>query len=706
MCYLGGGLPLRNKPVSLMLATTLLTACTAQGPTNQPAAEHSAAAGHEGKTPAVERTSTSFDTAGNMFAYAEFELSGEPLAESLGLDLDLLDAGKPDSPTPFDYAAGIESYEYSEEAMYEVVEKSGIGLHLANGPINRKRAGSDDPRKALADRYISLAQSVGYAPEELFQGMFPTFVEYASGDPHYIQKVDTSKFADGENGRYIPKYQVDYSTLRWDRSKMEPVLTPSALGATYLKQALWLGDFLGGFHTVDKDEELEAASSDQDKDPNIRLGVSSADGLQGVLLTEGVWNKLAFIRDRMFLHTADGKLGATPGAGYDPAKGLVYLPHEIRVTEDGNQEFPDAKDLQVTDKRSVLQDQWLMIWAASEFFGTTDQRPGNPNQNPAFRAVFDGQPFPSAPAVNLDSDASNDVKADDPYSLNRDVLYTLFANLQAMHWNNAEQTLVEEHSGEANGQGTSVDTFQIGYSLEALRLFQRAVDGMPLGYASGEAAKGMNTPEGKKALQMIKGQADFILNKLWDNGLVANGYQIGKGKREEPKTLKAQLGAIRGLTAAFLATQDVRYRDAARQLFENTTKTFWDAEAGVYRDVEGKTNEYAYDPYLAGAVSAALRVGMLNLVNTDSDKEKYPSLELASLTDTYTRFFRTVINGPALNQGMQASEFWDTGDFYLESGDKEGNTDGDTVPQIQAAVDKQGVYGTAPILLPVTVRKP
>ncbi|KYD21494.1 hypothetical protein [Geobacillus stearothermophilus] len=40
-----------------------------------------------------------FDTAGNMFAYSEFELSGEPLAEGLGLDLDTLDARKPDEPT-------------------------------------------------------------------------------------------------------------------------------------------------------------------------------------------------------------------------------------------------------------------------------------------------------------------------------------------------------------------------------------------------------------------------------------------------------------------------------------------------------------------------------------------------------------------------------------------------------------------------------
>jgi hypothetical protein len=699
---------LGKKPLALLLATTtLLASCTSQ-PAAERTPEQPGNERSEAKKWTVGKTGFTFDTAANMFAYAEFELSGEPLAESLGLDLDLLDPGKQDSPTPFDYAAGIESYEYSEEAMYEVLEKSGLGLHLVNGPINRKWAkASGDARKALAERYYALAQAVGYAPDELFQNMFPTFVEYASGDPHYIAPVDTSKFADGENGRYIPAYQVDFASLRWDREKMERTLTPSALGATFLKQALWLGDFLGGFHKQDTDEEMEAVSPAQDSDPNIRLGVSNADGLQGMLLAEGVWNKLAFMRDNLFLHAKDGKLGAAPGTAYDPRNGLIYLPHSVQVTEDGNKDFPAAKELRVTDKRSLLQDQWLMMWAASEFFATTDQRPANSNQNQAFRAVFDGKPFPAAPAANLDGNRANDVRADDPFSLDRDLLYMLFANLEAMHWNSSEQTLVDEHSGGENGQGKVVDTFQIGYAMEALRLFQRAVDGMPLGYASGEAAKGLGTPEGKKALGMIKAQAEFILTKLRDekDGLVANGYRIGTGKTSDAKTLRAQLGAIRGLNAAFLATKEEKYRDAARQLFAQTANLFWDDEASAYRDVVGKQNDYAYDPYLAGAVSAALRVAMLNLVNTDADKEKYPSLELSTLTDTYTRFFRTVINGPTLTEGMQASEFWDTGDYYLENSGKQGNTDGDTVPQIQFAEGAFGPHGIAPVLLPVTVRK-
>ncbi len=111
-----------------------------------------------------------FDVAAGMFAYTEYELSGEPLAESLGLDLDVLDPDQADQPTPFDFAAGINSYEYSEEAMYAVNYQSHLGPHLVNGPVNAKRGGTF---ASLGERFIALANSVGFAPDELPQNFYP-----------------------------------------------------------------------------------------------------------------------------------------------------------------------------------------------------------------------------------------------------------------------------------------------------------------------------------------------------------------------------------------------------------------------------------------------------------------------------------------------------------------------------------------------------
>ncbi|WP_135554418.1 hypothetical protein [Paenibacillus cymbidii] len=651
----------------------------------------------------VDVTDYTFDTAGNMFAYAEFELSGEPLAETLGLDLDVLDAGAIDKPSKFDYVAGIESYEYSEEAMYEVVEKSGLGLHLVNGPATRKQAQTSGAKanEALAAQFVKLAEAVGYKPEEIHQNMFPTFIEFAKGDPHYLKPIDTAKFAEGEDGAYIPKYQVDFSSLRWDRAKMDKTLVPAAYGGTFLKQALWAGDFLGNYHTVDKDEELEGKTSSDDKDKNIRLGVSSTDGMQGMILAAEIWNKLLYVRDGLFYDAKSKQLTAGQGGGYNPQNGFVYLPHAVKVTESASEgEFYGPQKLEVSDARSLLQDQWLMLWPAAEFLGTTDQRAANTHTNPAFRAAFDGTPFPAAPAANTDANPANDVRADDPYSVNYDVLMQLFRNVKAMHWNEAEGVFVTENDGAK--QGDKMDTFEAGYTLEALRIFERAIDGLPVGYANGEDAEGLNTAEGKEALAMIRKQADTIADKMIDaKGLAANGWTVGKGLDGSAPTLKAQLGAIRGLTAAYLATKDEKYRDAARKVYQATDDRFWDAKAKAYKtsgDSLAKT--YVYDAFTAGGVSAMLRLGLTTLANADADKSKPKALDVSMAKKRYTDFYRQVVNGPELGHGMQASEFWDTGDVYKE-GDKKGNTDKDTVPQPQAG---HGTNGIAPVLLSVEVK--
>ncbi len=640
-----------------------------------------------------------FDNAANMFAYAEFELSGEPLVEGLGLDLDVLDPAKLDSPTKFDYTAGVEAYEYSEEAMYEVVEKSGFGLHLVHGPALKELAeqSGKTPAEELGERYYKLADSVGYPREEIFRNMYPTLIEYTNGDPHYIQEVDTDEYASGENGAYIPNYQVNFESLRWDRNKMDKVLSPSAYGATFLKQSLWAGDFLGGFHTRDKDEELEGETSKDDADKNIALGVSSADGMQGMFLVEGIWNKLNYIRDGLFYDSTKQKLtSANFGKTYDPSKGYVYLPHQLSVEEDGNAEMPNAKAVSIKDKTSELQDQWLMLWPASEFYGMTDQRTINKNVKPSFQAVFDSNPFPSAPAENKDEVANNDKKSSDPFTVNQDVLLHVFKNIDAMHFNKDEKTFVTENDGTK--QGTYVDTFQAGYTVEALRIFQRAIDGLPVGYANAEAAKGLNTAEGKRALELITNQADFIMNKLTlKNGLVAKGYNIGEGM-DDQITLDAQLGAIRGLTAAFLATNDEKYREAARDIYVAMDENLWDNKAKAYKTEDDKM---IYNPYTVGGVAAVYRVAINNLSNLSSDKDQPDALEVEKITERYTDFFDTVIDGPTLDEGMQASEFWDTGDLYY-SDKKLGNTDKDQVPQVQAG---HGKYGIAPVLVTVEVKK-
>lgn len=119
--------------------------------------------------------------------------------------------------------------------MYEVVEKSGLGLHLINGPVVKELAEKQgkESHELLGERFYKLADTVGYPREEITRNMFPTFIEYAKGDPHYIQDVDTTKYASGEENTYVPEYQVNFKSLRWDRNKMDKVLNPAAYGGHF-----------------------------------------------------------------------------------------------------------------------------------------------------------------------------------------------------------------------------------------------------------------------------------------------------------------------------------------------------------------------------------------------------------------------------------------------------------------------------------------
>ncbi|ELI6433048.1 hypothetical protein [Aeromonas salmonicida] len=636
---------------------------------------------------AVKVEDKTFNTAANMLAYTEFELSGEPLAEALGLDLDVLDANRADEPTPFDFAAGIESYEYSEEAMYALNYQSGMGPHLVNGPQNLARGGT---LADLGKRVLAMAEAVGFPADEVPQGMYPLSLPYASANPEFAQAVNTTpvngdqvtiKTAKGTEKTVktqVPAYFRDYATLRW--SGADNLLNPAAVGGILLKEVMWSQDFLGGMHVAESDEEVEAASATMDQDGKHKLGVSAADGFNGMMLTEQSIDKLAIMQGQLGF---DGKqLGANITPQYDPSKGIVYFPHQVKVTETSKNDVGAIGKLEVVDDSAQLRDAWMMLWPLSEFYAFSDQRTANTNQNPAFHAVFDGAPFAAAPAANKGSDAAKLVAGEDAFSLALNLSGMVFKNLNALHFEPKAGTLVD--SWQAGKQGKHVTTFDAAYALVALQIFQRAQDALPVGYAAGDNGElDLKTAQGQQALVLIRQQADFILGQLMGkNGLVYDGLTLG-GKPDAGQSVDAQFAAVRGLTAAFLATSDAKYRNAARELFIATDKAYFNAKAGTW--LAGKQGEYT--PWTQAAISGALRAAMLNLRNEGT--EKAPALELAQLTQRYVGWFRGTVNG-----GMQMAEWiGDSGENVIEGAG--GDTDEDGVPQVTAA---GGKHGTAMVM--------
>jgi hypothetical protein len=159
------------------------------------------------------------------------------------------------------------------------------------------------------------------------QSAWPQFAEFVEGDPHLPQAI-------------APNFAMDFSTLRWDRSKMTKSLNPAAIGQTLMKQYLWAQDMLGAFHDGDN-EGIEpdgtvtpdsAGSPNFDPTNNIYYGGDALDGFIGQVLTAEGINKVKFVLTQL---AYDGtSLGMVDPMTYDPVSGIKYFPHAISVTEE------------------------------------------------------------------------------------------------------------------------------------------------------------------------------------------------------------------------------------------------------------------------------------------------------------------------------------------------------------------------------------
>ncbi len=594
-----------------------------------------------------------FDVGAGTFAYTEYELSGEPLAESQGLNLDVLDADQADKPDAFDFAAGIDSYEYSEEAMYAVNYQSHLGPHLVNGPVNAMTGGT---LQSLGERFIHLAKAAGMATDELPQNWYPITFPLDKGVPEFGQPVDVSqvgtdskKFTthQGKTGTVAtitPAYFRDFKTLAWRQDGMDMNFTPIAAGGQMLKDVMWSQDFLGSMHKTSDDSEVDdIPTPEADSDGKVALGDNAADGLNGVVLTNITWDKLLTLRDKFGF---DGKtLGAAIGPDYDPASHPVWFPNKVAVSLEQKNGANALGDLKVTDGGSSLRSTWMLLWPLSELYGFADQRTANGNKSKFFLAVFDGDPFPAAPAANDGADATKYVKADDPFSLAETLSNLEFKNLVALHFNKQAGTVVDDWS---NGkQGSTVTTFDAAYTISALDIYERALDALPVGYASASSGKPLATPEGKAALDLLRIEADFITGKLvGSDGLVADAYTIGQGP-SAARSLGTQFAVIRALSAAFVATSDAKYRTAARSIYDAVEAHMADKASGLFDPTPGQP--FDVDPWTAGAVSGGLRELIENLGNKEGETDAV--LTKAALTEAYTTWFHTV------GRGMQLAEW-------------------------------------------------
>ncbi len=594
----------------------------------------------------VQITNTSYyNTAEQLLLANEINESGEPYAEELGYNLDDLDPFVLNTPDSISYTLGIDNYEYSRYQLGTIVSRSGMGLHMIWAPIIGQMAEMEtDPNfdgsmtggtangykedDELAKNIMHFSMLANHAPPG---NPFPQFAEFISGDPNLPQSIDPVKFA-----------WEDFSTLRWDRTKMDKTLNLAAMGQSLMKQYLWAQDMLGAFHDAD-DNGIDAdgtvspdssGSSHFDSTNGVYYGGNALDGFVGQVLTAEGINKTIFLTKSL---AYDGNtLGSIDLMNYDPASGIKYFPHKIAVTEEIVSETmpPKPASFEVTDASSHLWDQISYLWGAVNFQNMADPENTSDPAHLAYKAVFDGDPFP-APMAQTGTPG--------PFDLFMGTSKVIAMNILAMHFNETEGTFVDvaNLSSGTVQQGNTISTFNAGYSLAILKQVVEEFEGIALSTSVSNA---------------ITAQANFIVNNLYDgSGRFYNSYEIGTGSDNSATTVEAQAAATRGLIAAYEVTGNENFKNAASAGYDYLINNFYIPAQKAFRTSDG-ANTALYTPLNFAAISGALREAKLVL-----NKE--------AAAEIYTRFFNTVANK------MQLSEGATTG----ESG---SDSDGDGIPFI------------------------
>ena len=586
----------------------------------------------EGFGQVVITNTDTYYTAEQMLLANEINESGEPFAEALGYNLDELDPFVLNQPDSIAYTLGIENYEYSRYQLGTIISRSGMGLHMMWAPvISQMAAMEQDPNfdgmytpasngfkedDELMKNIMHFSMLANHAPPG---NPWPQFAEFASGDPHLPQAIDAQNFA-----------WNDFSTLRWDRSQMEKTLNLAAMGQTLMKQYLWAQDMLGAYHdSLDNPIEPAAnvspdSSSNPHFDPanNIYFGGGALDGFIGQVLTAESINKVKFVVSTLAYNGSE--LGAIDPATYDPANGIQYFPHNIQVTEEQVHSAlpPKVSALAVADASSHLWDQLSFLWGTLNFTDMMNPAQSGEPRFYAYQQVFDGDPFPAA---------MTQTGSPGPFDLMKGASKVLFQNMMQMHFRSGDGTFTDTASLDSDGSvqtGDQISTLNAGYTLMILRDFLEQFSGTPLQTMAHDA---------------LVAQADFLLSHLTGNGgQVYNSYTVDNGTDTSPTRVESQAAAIRGLYAAYQATEDSTYLQAANAAYAFLIDNFYVPAFTAFRTT--LDNDVAtYTSQNVAIISGALREAALV-----GEKANAPAL--------YVRFFKKVANAMQLSEGAMTGE--------------------------------------------------
>ncbi len=538
----------------------------------------------------------------------------------------------------FSYLTNVEAYWYSRYNLSSMTTRGRAGIGVIHGPYLDLRAqqatrnnvfGRQRGELAVSNKDVMLIDVVASylartGMPRKFDNAVPLMLEFKSADPHFVNPVDLDDDAAGR-----AQYLSDFESLRWNHGRMEKTVDMGAVAQTLLKKVLWAKFFLRRNHV------------DEDFPGQVFLGNNAEDGLRGSMLTLEAVSTMLLAKAALFVDPKTDRLTGIDPTTYNADAGLRYLPHEIRPSLIYMSDIPVRHyDFEVRDASSELWDQASWLWALTEFFDYANpRRQDNWNNVFGYQTPYDGSVMEQKYALLAQSLAN-----------------TVMANLENMHLENGVLTSRWSPDG---GTSHDVSLRDLSLAITALANYAETMDLDEQGQA--------------RALELVRQQADFLLQVVAEDGSYYQGYNVSSGKSQGDRDMTSQAFAIRALVAAYRATENTDYLEAAQETNVVWNRDFWDSNAFIYRNKPG-VDQVIYTPVDVGAALAALRE--MILVNKD-----------VQLLERFKRFFVQAVDV----SGMIQSEDIFTGENIdaVRAGDID--SDGDGIPFLSGGDGRHGI---------------
>jgi hypothetical protein len=564
------------------------------------------------------------------------------------------------------FSTGVESYEYSKQAMNDIAFESGAGTSLAFGPVLNPAGVTGSAALAglrawvqklggeanTTSRFVT-ATSTPTNPLG-WPGLWPTLQPFSSWDPS-IQASNASTGCSissdddpGASGSLTcDDYECDYTTLHLPNRSTQVVTTidPGSSGWAGWKEALWTLNYLQVMHdsgenpvtTVPADQLALVGTigntvlgADDGSLPGTFLGSSDIEGFQAGNFLQILDNQAA--QWILQLTTTDGAtLSGFASLGdalaYTPAAPLRWFPGSVNVAEvPDDSGFPRPASYSIASSDSHLLDLAGLLGAFSSIYSLTDQANAQVGGSQPALAYFDGDPFP----------VQNRTPDGEPTLHDRSLamMRVLIVNIDRLHIDPTTGLFVNDVAlaGATPSRGTTLSTDVAAYALLALRTARRALDSVLVLYSNTKPdAQGIPSPFdtiasadggvvasppvdgvsfGARLDQLINALSQVFLDKLTTaDGVAFGGWNLsGTAPVDAGMSLDAHTAAIRGLLVAYLSTGNTAFRDRAANVFARLDADFYDSNARIYRPTVGDTSlQVTFTPRRFGLLQGALR---------------------------------------------------------------------------------------------------